>query len=99
MIEIKHGSENMCDLLNKEIAELENAMIEELAHTLYCKQDKFDLSNPFDVAKAVVEVMCVKCLKHWVAVYPTDCKLADIECPHCQKQGFVIKTGEEIDFD
>jgi predicted Holliday junction resolvase-like endonuclease len=33
----------------------EKEMIEELAHTLYCKQDKFDLSNPFEVAKAVVE--------------------------------------------
>lgn len=55
MIEIKHGSENMCDLLNQEQAELKKAMIEELAHTLYCKQDKFDLSNPFEVAKAVVE--------------------------------------------
>ena len=55
MIEIKHGSENMCDLLNQEQAELKKAMIEELGHTLYCKQDKFDLSNPFEVAKAVVE--------------------------------------------
>ena len=51
------------------------------------------------IPHTVAEVMCVKCLKRWVAVYPTDCKLADIECPHCQKQGFVIKTGEEIDFD
>ena len=33
----------------------EKEMIEEMAHTLYCKQDKFDLSNPFEVAKAVVE--------------------------------------------
>ena len=55
MIEIKYGSENMCDLLNKEQTELKKAMIEELGHALYCKQDKFVLSNPFDVAKAVVE--------------------------------------------
>lgn len=55
MIEIKHGSENMADLLNQEQAELKKAMIEELGNTLYCKQDKFDLSNPFEVAKAVVE--------------------------------------------
>ena len=55
MIEVKHGSENMVDLLNQEQAELKKAMIEELGNTLYCKQDKFDLSNPFEVAKAVVE--------------------------------------------
>lgn len=55
MIEIKHGSENICDLLNQEQTELKKAMIKELGHTLYCKQDKFDLSNPFEVAKAVVE--------------------------------------------
>lgn len=55
MIEIKHGSENMVDLLNQEQAELKKGMIEELGNTLYCKQDKFDLSNPFEVAKAVVE--------------------------------------------
>ena len=54
-IEIKHGSENMVDLLNQEQAELKTAMIEELGNALYCKQDKFDLSNPFEVAKAVVE--------------------------------------------
>ena len=34
MIEIKQCSENMCDLLNKEIAELENAMVEEIANIL-----------------------------------------------------------------
>lgn len=60
MIEIKHGSENICDLLNQEQAELKKAMIEELGHTLYCKQDKFDLSNPFEVAKAVIEEGCIK---------------------------------------
>ena len=40
MIEIKHGSENMVDLLNQEQAELKTAMIEELGNTLYCKQDR-----------------------------------------------------------
>ena len=60
MIEIKHGSENMADLLNQEQTELKTAMIEELGNTLYCKQDKFDLSNPFEVAKAVIEEGCIK---------------------------------------
>ena len=54
-IEVKHGSVNMVDLLTQEQIEFKKAMIEELGHTLYCKQDKFDLSNPFEVAKAVVE--------------------------------------------
>lgn len=35
MIEIKHGSENMVDLLNQEQAELKKAMIEEMAKS-YC---------------------------------------------------------------
>jgi hypothetical protein len=46
----------------------------------------------------VDEVICVKCLKRWIAVYPTACSLKELECPNCGK-GFVIKTGEEIDAD
>ena len=44
----------------------------------------------------VDEVICVKCLKRWIAVYPTACSLKEIECPNCGN-GFVIKTGEEIE--
>ena len=48
------------------------------------------------IPHTVAEVMCVKCLKRWVAVYPTACLLKNLECPNCGK-GFVIKTGEEIE--
>lgn len=45
----------------------------------------------------VSEVICVKCLKRWVAVRPTKCRLKDLECAGCGEQGYVIETGETID--
>ena len=30
--------------------------IEEMANALYCKQDEYDISNPFEVAKAVIDL-------------------------------------------
>lgn len=45
----------------------------------------------------VSEVICVAYCKRWIAVRPIGCKLKDIECPQCHKQGCVIETGEEYD--
>ena len=50
-----------------------------------------------NVPQKVSEVICVKCLKRWIAVRPLGCKLKDLECPGCGKQGYVIETGETID--
>ena len=47
----------------------------------------------------VSEVICVKCAYRWVAVRQVITLLKDIECPWCGKQGFVIETGETIDYD
>lgn len=41
-------------------------------------------------------VICLKCLKRWIAVRPADVKLADLVCPVCELPGAVIETGEEI---
>lgn len=43
------------------------------------------------------EVVCLGCLKRWIAVRPTTTPLKDLECPQCGKQGYVIETGEIID--
>lgn len=41
-------------------------------------------------------VICLKCLKRWVAVRPLATRLIDLECPQCHEQGFAIETGEDI---
>ena len=47
------------------------------------------------------EVICVKCCKRckhrWIAVRPCDCKLKNLECLQCHKQGYVIETGETME--
>lgn len=43
----------------------------------------------------VSELMCMKCLKRWIGVYPVATLLKDIEC-ECGEVGFVIKTGQMI---
>lgn len=43
----------------------------------------------------VSEVICVKCLRRWIAVYLTGTYLKDLHCPNCGP-GFVINTGEII---
>ena len=45
----------------------------------------------------VSEVVCLGCLKRWIAVRPTTTLLKNLECPECNKQGYVIETGEIID--
>lgn len=44
----------------------------------------------------VSEVVCLKCLRRWLAVRPLSTKLRDLECPECGP-GFVIETGETIE--
>lgn len=45
----------------------------------------------------VFEVVCLKCLKRWIAVRPEETLLKDLECPECGNIGFVIETGEVIE--
>ena len=49
-------------------------------------------SMPHEVA----ELMCIKCGKRWIGVYPEKCLLKDIECM-CGEVGYVIKTGQTLE--
>ena len=44
----------------------------------------------------VSEVICIKCQHRWIAVRPATTKLKELRCPHCNKVGAVIETGEMI---
>lgn len=44
----------------------------------------------------VSEVICVRCLKRWIAVRPEETQLKDMECPGCRMTGSLIETGEEL---
>lgn len=46
----------------------------------------------------VSEVICLKCLKRWIAVYPEKTLLKQLECK-CGEVGYIIKTGQNIEFD
>jgi hypothetical protein len=41
------------------------------------------------------EVVCLKCLKRWIAVWPLKTPLKILECL-CGEVGFVIKTGQDF---
>lgn len=43
----------------------------------------------------VSEVVCLKCLRRWIAVRPEKTLLKNLECPSCGP-GFIIETGENI---
>lgn len=43
----------------------------------------------------VAEVVCLKCLRRWIAVYSDETPLRDLECT-CGEVGYVIKTGQEL---
>ena len=43
----------------------------------------------------VSEVICLKCLKRWIAVYPERTLLKDLECT-CGQVDYVIKTGQTL---
>ena len=43
----------------------------------------------------VAEVICLKCLRRWIAVYPEKTLLKSLECK-CGEVGYVIKTGQTI---
>lgn len=49
-----------------------------------------------NIPHEVSEVICLKCLHRWIAVYPTSTLLKDLECT-CGKVGYVIKTGQTLE--
>ena len=60
------------------------------------------MADPIDLAEymphMVAEVMCVRCLRRWWAVWMQGTDLKDLECPTCGP-GFVILTGQFADAD
>ena len=46
----------------------------------------------------VSEVICLKCLHRWIAVYPETTLLKQLECK-CGEIGYVIKTCQMIPDD
>lgn len=56
------------------------------------KADIIDINN--NIPHRVSEVICINCKHRWIAVRPCDSKLKNLECPQCQKKGYVIETGE-----
>ena len=57
MIEVKHGSENMVDLLNQEQAELKTAMIEEMAKDLNSFFDETPMELSFRHNSGEIDVI------------------------------------------
>lgn len=54
------------------------------------------VSNEEYLPHEVSEVICLKCLRRWIAVYPSQTLLKELEC-QCGEIGFIIKTGQTID--
>ena len=57
----------------------------------------FDKYKEENTPHVVQEVICLSCLHRWIAVIPQGTLLKDLECPKCNKSGYVIATGQEID--
>lgn len=45
----------------------------------------------------VSEVICIKCCNRWISVRPKETLLKQIYCPNCNKEGYIIETGEDLD--
>jgi hypothetical protein len=56
------------------------------------------VSNEEYLPHEVSEVICLKCLHRWIAVYPSQTLLKELEC-ECGEIGYVIKTGQTIPED
>lgn len=55
----------------------------------------FNANRPHEVT----ELICLRCLKRWIGVYPLGVLLKNIECPNCGEDGAVIKTGQNLEED
>ena len=44
----------------------------------------------------VAELICVRCGKRWIGVWPEKTLLKELECENCGP-GFVIKTGQDME--
>ena len=48
-------------------------------------------------AHEIAELLCVRCRRRWIAVFPKTLLLKDIQCPECLTPGGVIKTGQGLE--
>ena len=42
----------------------------------------------------VSQVVCLSCVRRWIAARPVSTRLDELQCPDCKKTGFAIETGE-----
>lgn len=49
-----------------------------------------------NIPHCVCELLDINCNYRWIAVFPEDTLLKNLECPKCGAVGFVIKTGQDI---
>ena len=40
------------------------------------------------------EAICLRCLHRYQAVWPEATPMKNLECPNCERVGFIIGTGE-----
>lgn len=61
------------------------------------KELNFNEYKEEHTAHIVHEAICISCLHRWIEVRPQGTLLKDLECHKCNKVGYVIATGQEID--
>lgn len=44
----------------------------------------------------VAEAMCWKCGKRWIAAFPSETLLKELECPGCGNVGHAFLTGQDV---
>ena len=45
----------------------------------------------------VAEVMCWKCGHRWLATFPMNTLLKQLQCPHCEEQGHAFMTSQDLE--
>lgn len=49
-----------------------------------------EINTPHRTAEAI----CLRCLHRYQAVWPEATPMKNLECPNCERVGFIIGTGE-----
>jgi hypothetical protein len=61
------------------------------------KQNSVTQVNGIPVPHLVSELICVRCGGRWVSARPSMVLLRNLTCPVCNRVGFVIETGQQMD--
>lgn len=54
-----------------------------------------EYSDEYD-PHTVAEAMCWKCGKRWIAAFPSETLLKELECPGCGEVGHAFLTGQDV---